>query len=314
MLGDIQFSDIYLGEGASWLSGIPGTLDPVPAPAHTLDELKRLRALCEEQVKQSKRGEFAIRMDGTAYRASIIHSMNEEVFVLRRFPEKVPDIETLNLHPGVIQKLMEPGMTGLVVVSGAYGQGKTTTVSSLIKARLSKFGGVAVTIEDPPEMPLEGRHGEGVCYQTWVEQGGFGQACRQAARWAPSIIFLGEVRDDESASEALRASINGRLVICTTHADNVVATVERLYSLSNGVAGNSEDVASLLSQGLTAIINQKLTGEKEKRPKLEFLFLKGDDEAYKGASNMIRMRRFEQLGSEITLQANRMLSSFRSAA
>ncbi|MDA0629118.1 ATPase, T2SS/T4P/T4SS family, partial [Acinetobacter baumannii] len=139
------------------------------------------------------------------------------VFVLRRFPAKVPTFESLNLHNGYVSKLMQQRLSGLIVIAGPFGAGKTTTASALIAARLSKFGGVAITIEDPPEMPLEGKHGEGVCYQTWADRGGFGDATRKMARFAPSIIFLGEVRDAETAAEALRASINGRLVVCTAH-------------------------------------------------------------------------------------------------
>lgn len=305
-LADLPFSDIYLGvQGVSWLSGMPGTLDPVPSPLEVREELRMLRSLCDETANDTGKSEFRVRESGVVYRVSTIHSLEDTVYVLRRFPSKIPKIDSLNLHPFVIDKLLEKGLTGLIVVSGAFGQGKTTTASAVIVGRLERHGGVAVTIEDPPEMPLEGRHGEGVCYQTAVDQGGFSQGCRNAARWAPSIIFLGEIRDDESATEALRASINGRLVICTTHADSVITTVERLYSLSNGIAGNADDVASLLSQGLTAVVHQKLVGEKEKRPKIEFLFLSG--ESQHSARNMIRLKRFEQLGSEITFQANRMM-------
>lgn len=267
--------------------------------------------MCNEFVEKSAKSEFAIRHSDVAYRVSTLRSLTEKVYVLRRFPSEIPDLASLGIHPGYISQLMQPRLTGLLVVAGAFGQGKTTTASSIIAARLSKYGGVAVTIEDPPEMPMEGRHGEGVCYQTWVNQGEFGDACRQAARWAPSVIFVGEVRDAETAAEALRASINGRLVVCTTHADSVVMAIERIYSLANGVAGNSEDTSSLLANGLLGVIHQRLEGDP-KRPKIEFLWLRGDESH--GARNMIRLRRFDQLYSEVTLQLNRLLMSGSKAA
>lgn len=304
MLREIDFSDIYLGQSASWLAGVPGSLDPVPAPAECQSELAVLREMCDKFCADSSKQEFAIRYDDVAYRASTLRSLSETIYVLRRFPGEVPALSSLGIHPGYVSLLMQPRLTGLLVIAGAFGQGKTTTASSVITARLSKYGGVAVTIEDPPEMPLEGKHGEGVCYQTWVNQGEFGSACRQAARWAPSIIFVGEVRDAETASEALRASINGRLVVCTTHADNVVMAVERLYSLANGVAGNSEDVANLMGNGLLGVVHQRLEGEP-RRPKIEFLWLRGEESH--GPRNIIRLRRFDQLASEVTLQLNRML-------
>ena len=203
------------------------------------------------------------------------------------------------------ESVMQPKLSGLVVVAGSFGQGKTTTASSIVASRLKQYGGVGVTIEDPPEMPLEGAHGKGVCYQTWVAQGGFGAGCRQAARWAPSIIFLGEVRDEQAASEALRASINGGLVVCTTHADSVTMAIERLYALASGSGGNPDDIASLLAGGLLCVLHQKLEGQP-RRPKIEFLWLGDQDNI--GVRGMLRNRRFEQIQSEISMQVNRMLS------
>lgn len=303
MLSELNFSDIYLGQSASWLAGVPGTKDPVPAPTNCEAELIELRTLCDKFSDESLKLEFAIRCKDVAYRASTLTSMREKVYVLRRFPSEIPKLSSLGFHTSYVQNFLTPGLTGLLIVAGAFGQGKTTTASSIIDARLEKFGGVAVTIEDPPEMPLEGKHGEGVCYQTWVDQGGFGDACRQAARWAPSIIYIGEIRDSETASEALRASINGRLVVGTTHADSVPMAIERIYSLANGAAGSAEDVASLLGNGLVGVLHQRLDGEP-RRPQVEFLWLNGDE--YHGPRNMIRNRQFNHLASEVNMQVNKL--------
>jgi Tfp pilus assembly pilus retraction ATPase PilT len=308
MLKDYDLKDIYLGRPKAWLAGVPGTNDPIPAPDDCLEELEELREMCDNFVAMRERDEFTIRHNNVAYRASVLKSMSDVVYVLRRFPAEVPAIESLGIHPGHVAKLMQPGISGLIVIAGAFGQGKTTTASSLIASRLKKYGGVTITIEDPPEMPLEGKHGDGVCYQTWVDRGEFGDATRRCARYAPSIIFLGEVRDAETATEALRASINGRLVICTTHADSVPMAIERMYSLANGVAGNSDDTSSLLAGGLLCVMHQKLEGTP-RRPKVEFLWL-GDADSV-GVRNTIRQRRFEQVASEVMLQLNRLMMGGR---
>lgn len=306
MLSTLKFSDLYLGQYSAWMSGVPGgVINPVAVPETSMDDALELRKLCESIEPTSLTGEFAVRHSGLSYRAATLNSMAEKVYVLRRFPAEIPVLANLGLHPGYVAKLMQPKLSGLIVIAGTFGQGKTTTASSIITARLSQHGGVAVTIEDPPEMPLQGQHGKGICYQTWVEQGGFAGGCRQAARWAPSIIFLGEVRDPETASEALRVSINGGLVICTTHADSVTMAVERLYSLASAGGGSPEDISSLLSGGLLCVVHQKLEGEP-RRPKIEFLWL-GDEESH-GIRNTIRSRRFEQIPSEVSMQLNRMLS------
>lgn len=308
MLQNLDFKDLYLGTDSAWLSGIPGTKDPIPAPEGAASELEELRKLCEQALAASSRMEFPVRSAGISFRASVLKSISETVFVLRRTPPEIPAPEDLSIHNGYVEMLTRQGLTGLVLVAGPFGQGKTTTVSSILAARLRRFGGVAVTIEDPPEMPLEGKHGEGVCYQTWVEHGEFGEACRKASRWAPSIIFIGEVRDGETAAEALRASINGRLVMCTIHADSVSMAIERIYSLANSVIGNADDTSSLLANGLLSVLHQRLEGEPRK-PKLEFLWL-GEAE-HQGVRNTIRTRRWEQVASEIQMQRNRLMVARR---
>lgn len=241
MLKDLQIKDIYLGKQAAWLSGLPGTKDPVPAPSDCLAELAQLRELCDAEwakLENDSRENFPVRLNGITYRASVIESLSDRVYVLRPMPQSIPKPEELNLHQNYIKMLTAQGLTGLIIVAGPFGQGKTTTISAIIAERLGKHGGVGITIEDPPEMPLEGTHGDGVCYQTWVKQGQFSDACRKAARWAPSMIFIGEVRDSETAAEALRASINGSLVLCTLHADSVHQAVERMYTLAQSSIGN----------------------------------------------------------------------------
>ncbi len=307
MLKDIDLKDIYLGDKGAWLAGVPNTSDPIPAPEDCLAELAEIKTLCEKNVEDHHKEEFSIRHNNVAYRVSVLNSTEETVYVLRRFSAEIPHLSQLNIHTNYVNNLLKPKLSGLIVIAGTFGQGKTTTASSIIASRLSTHGGVAITIEDPPEMPLEAKHGEGVCYQTWVEQGQFGDACRKTARFAPSIIFLGEVRDAETASEALKASINGRLVICTTHADSVPMAIERIYSLANGVAGNSDDTSSLLATGLLCVMAQKLEELDDggrKYPKLEFLWL-GDEET-QGVRNTIRMRKFEQISNEVKLQLNKM--------
>lgn len=308
MLKSLTFSDLYLGQENCWLSGVPRTCDPTPAPPECAEELRDLRKLCLDMSSKTARQEFSVKHADIAYRASLLKSLSEDVFVLRRFPEMVPELDEIGMHPRYVEMLMTPRLTGLIVVAGAFGQGKTTTASAIIAGRIAKYGGVAVCIEDPPEMPLEGRRGEGVIYQRWVEQGGFAQECRQAARWAPSIIFVGEVRDAETATEALRASINGRLVVCTVHSDSARTAVDRIYALANGVAGSSDDVANLMATGLTAIVHQRLEGDP-RRPKIEFLWLKGEEAS--GAQNTIRQKKFTQLDNEIILQRNKMLMQGR---
>jgi Tfp pilus assembly pilus retraction ATPase PilT len=309
VLNTFTFTDIYLGSLGAWLSGVPGTSDPVAAPIEAAQEIANLRVQCEKySAENPQREDFSLRWEGVSYRISLMPTISETVFVLRRLSEQIAPLNSLGIPPLFVEMMMRPKLSGLFVISGTFGQGKTTTASSLVAERIGRFGGVAITIEEPPEMPLHGRHGEGICYQTWVDRGGFAHACRQAARWAPSIIFLGEIRDSETAIEALRASINGRLVICTAHADNPAMAIERIFALAMAVSGSSDDVLSMLATGLTAIVHQRLESSGSRRQLfLESLFLTLEDA--QGIRNLIRQRKFDQLKSVITLQKNKMIVS-----
>lgn len=306
MLKEVPFTDIYLGEDSALVAGVPNTSDPVPLDSEHDDEVRGLRAKCIDQLQKNGREDFAIKHCDIGYRASVIHSLTEVVFVLRRFADQVPRLEGMGIHKRIVENLLVPRLAGLVVVAGAYGQGKTTTASAVVVSRLNKFGGVAVTVEDPPEMPLQGKHGEGVCYQTWVEKGGFADACRKATRWAPSVIFLGEIRDGETAIEALRASVNGRLIIATTHAENAVMAIERIYSLASGVSGSAEDVTHLLAAGLTCVLHQKIENHGDRKQLFVSSLWMNDDDA-PGIRANIMAKRFTQLGSVIDQQRNQML-------
>lgn len=311
MLDTLSFTDIYIGEQASFLSGVKGELDPVPVPEFCAGEVRELSRLCRESLdKAPKKKEFPIRCNDVVYRVSTLETISETVFVLRRFSRSVPAFASLGYSPAYVSRLCEKGARGLIVFCGAVGQGKTTSASSLVIERLARYGGVAVTIEDPPEMPLEGKHGDGVCFQTWVDPEGFGQSCKNAARWAPSLIFMGEIRDGEAAIEALRASVNGRLVMCTFHSDNVIGAMERLCSIASSAAGSAEEVSSLMAHGIHSVIHQRLlfVGGKSDSSRLlrtEGLFFR--DPGFEGVASVVRSRRFEQLGSDITRQSNLMM-------
>jgi twitching motility protein PilT len=315
-LKDASFSDIYVGAGGAWLSGVPGASDPVAAAGADAQEVNELRTACEAYREQHpEREDFPLRKGEVSYRASVLRSMRETVFVLRRLREKITPIGELGIAPVFVDMMMKPRLNGLFVISGTFGQGKTTTASSLVVSRVARFGGVAITVEEPPEMPMEGRHGEGVCYQHWVERGGFAHACRQVARWAPSIIFLGEIRDAETALEALRASINGKLVVCTTHADNCAMAIERIFALASTDSASAEDVLGMLATGLSAVVHQRLepvAANGRRQLTLDPLFMTSEDAH--GARSIIRQRKFEQLKNVVQLQKNRMIVGGRLAA
>lgn len=301
-LREVVFSDLILGKTRSWLQGVPGApRDPLPVPASLGDDLESLLLRCEK----TERSEFPIQYDGVTYRASRLDSQAGAYYVLRRSIGKVPPLLRLGLHPNLCQRLLDPNLNkGLIIISGATSQGKSTTAGALLLDRLRAYGGTAITVEDPPELPLEGLHETGVCFQTEVseESGGFAGALVRVMRQSPRIILLGEIRDARTASQALRASVNGHLVISTMHAGGVVETLTRLHSMAQDQDGAA--AAMMLADGLSAVVHQTLDSKK-KTLQTEFLFLHG--KGSEGIRTRIRGCSFPQLSTEIQLQNNQVL-------
>jgi len=300
-LSDLGFVDLYLGRERVLAKRLVGALiDPSPIPHECLGDASLLFSLCEKAAQIHPSGEFQIIHDGVAYRASSLQSKNELTFVLRRAEPEVMALDAIGLTPSALRCLMAPGLKGMILVCGPFGCGKTTTIAAITIARLKRFGGVAITIEDPTELPMDGMHGTGVCYQTEVTpERSFALGCKQAARQNPDIIFLGELRDRSAAIESQMAAINGRTVVSSMHASSIPSALERLTQMSGG-ENSSAEIASLLSAGLSAILYQEFVGNP-KSLKTEFLFIpQGADGD--GIRSLIKDQKFKQLSTSIQSQ------------
>lgn len=135
---------------------------------------------------------------------------------------------------------------GIILITGATGSGKSTTVYSMLQA-LNKEETNIITVEDPIEMNIEGINQVQVNSEIGLT---FGRVLRSILRQDPNIILIGEIRDSETAQIAVRASITGHLVFSTIHTNNSLSTIERLLDM------NVERY--LLSSALTGVVSQKL--------------------------------------------------------
>ena len=144
----------------------------------------------------------------------------------------------------VLKMISEPN--GIILVTGATGSGKSTTVYSLLQ-RLNTEDTNLITVEDPVEMELEGMNQVQVNSEIGLT---FAAVLRSILRQDPNVIMIGEIRDSETAQIAVRASITGHLVLSTIHTNNSLSTIERLLDM---------DVERyLLASALEGIISQKL--------------------------------------------------------
>ena len=144
----------------------------------------------------------------------------------------------------VVEMINEPN--GIILVTGATGTGKTTTVYSMLQ-KLNKRNSNIMSIEDPIEMDIDGVNQIQVNPEIGLT---FAKALRSVLRQDPNIIMIGEIRDSETATIAIRASITGHLVLSTLHTNDSLSTIERLMDM---------DVEKyLLAEAITGIISQKL--------------------------------------------------------
>jgi twitching motility protein PilT len=233
-------------------------------------------------------------------------------FQLRISASEPPELTKLPtaLPKPILQILLDPEIRrgGLIYVCGSAGAGKTTTASATVVSRLLKFGGMAFTIEDPPEMALNGVHGAGYCRQTNVISGDGGgdwaASLRSVLRSQPSatdlILFVGEIRSPEAARTMLQAASNGFLVICTGFASDMVTAVQDL--IAKAETGSQQSYANTLAQVLKLVVFQTL---RDGRFTIDVL--KSDNGASKVAA-IIRGGQLTQLIDELTYQRNIIIS------
>lgn len=242
----------------------------------TFDDFPEFLAGLETEY-DGKNCSYLLNYKGRNYRVERTVALQGPQYCARKMPTTVPDLKDLGIDAGVYKHLVSlSGAYGLILLAGATGSGKSTTVSALLKEYLSLKGGYAFTIEDPIEMPLDGEYhsqdGElGLCKQTVPPEGKWEEGLKSALRSKPRYILLGEIRTPEVASEALRAATSGHLVLSTIHANNVSDAVNSLvkYAASSGI---SEEMAyDLVANGFLACIHQILEGVP-KRAKQTYLF------------------------------------------
>jgi len=216
-----------------------------------------------EECSKNEEEDFAIEYNGIFYRGYRMAAREGEIVKLRIIPRESRELDDVGLHPNILKHLRDGNImkSGLFLVIGSAGNGKSTTCAALVKDRLRRDGGVCIAIEDPPEFYLEGSWGEGRCYQNEVKEGGFARAVRGAMRAYPvgvrNIMLIGEIRDSDTAGEALNAALSGCLVIATIHGSSVIEGLQRLESLAAGRVP-IEEARLKLASAFRGCIHQRL--------------------------------------------------------
>ena len=200
-------------------------------------------------------------------RVSSLPTNEGEKIVIRilDYSASLKGLDSLGFSPNNLRKIKEliKEPNGIILVTGATGTGKSTTVYSILQT-LNTPEVNLVTVEDPVEMSIEGINQIQVNSEIGLT---FAEVLRSILRQDPDIIMIGEIRDDETAKIAVRASITGHLVLSTLHTNNALNTIERLRDM---------DVETyLLASSLNGIVSQKLARRIcpyciKKRPAIDY--------------------------------------------
>lgn len=304
-LGSLNFADLLICHDGYYFRYLQGQTSPlVNVPIHFHSEIRELKIKLDSLHREHNDDEdsFFLFHEGVPYRVSTVETIEGKEFFLRRLSYPTPHLDTLGFESGLLStiKILGRRSQGLIIVAGATGSGKSTTVYSLLNYYLGNYGDILISIEDPPEVPSQGKIGEGLWFQIDAKTvGGYDQGMISAMRYNPKYIFMGEIRTPTAAREAIRAAVNGHLVVTTIHANSVQGAIFSLQQIA--ASGSDLDLTrAILGDGLLCVIHQKLlfTSTGTRKLKTEFLYTKESP----GILSKIRSGKLELLNTDIETQ------------
>ena len=259
-LKDRGGSDLYLTAESPPLYRIDGQTTPVAERALSAAEVEALiRAVLSPAENQSfdrtRELNLARMLAGVGrFRINVFQQRGQIGLVARLIPIDFPKADQLGLPESLVNLVMQK--RGLVLVTGATGSGKSTTLAALLHHRNVNTRGHILTIEDP----IEFVHEHAGCVITQREVGvdtdSFAAGLKSALRQAPDVILIGEMRDLETVEAALHFAETGHLVLGTLHANNANQAVERVMNFFP--AEGHPQIYQQLSMNLRGIVSQRL--------------------------------------------------------
>lgn len=253
-------SDLYLSHGAAPSIVVAGKSrylgDKVLTPIDT-----RAIAYSVMSDRQQKEFESTFEMNlGIApagigrFRVNVYRQRGEVALAIRYIATEIPTLESLRLPETLRDLIMLP--RGLILVVGATGSGKSTTLASMLDYRNRNRGGHILTIEDPVEYLHQ--HHQSIIDQreVGIDTLSYENALRNAMREAPNVIMIGEIRDRETMQQAMAYAETGHLCLSTLHANNANQTLDRILNFFPDTARHQLLVD--LSLNLKAVVSQRL--------------------------------------------------------
>ena len=263
---DIDCSDLHLSVGTPPRVRKNGQLTPIEGEKLSPDNLKNIvkEHLNSDRINKLNKGievDFSISLPGLSrFRVNFYMQRGNIVAAFRRLPYQIPQIDSLGLPDAVIN--LSKAKKGLILITGATGSGKSTTMAALIQKISNEEKNHIITIEDPIEYLYE--HSESMVNQreVGIDTATFATGLRSALRQDPDVVAIGELRDVESMSAALTIAETGHLVLGTLHTNTAIGTITRLVDAFP--PDKQEIIRTNLSMSLLAIISQQLIPNNNK--------------------------------------------------
>ncbi|WP_416351141.1 PilT/PilU family type 4a pilus ATPase [Alteromonas sp. 14N.309.X.WAT.G.H12] len=265
MATEREASDIFVTVGFPVSAKIDGKLVPLGDEPLTQFQAKELvQSVMEDrflrELNEQKESNFAVGIKGLGrFRCSAFWQRDSIGMVARRIVTDIPKVDDLGL-PAILKDIIM-SKRGLVLMVGATGTGKSTSLAALIDHRNHNSQGHILTIEDP----IEFIHRHGSCVITQREVGidtrSFDDALKSSLRQAPDVILIGEIRSMETMEYAMSFADTGHLCVATLHANNANQAIERIMHLAPKEMHNK--LLFDLSLNLRAIVAQQLLPKKD---------------------------------------------------
>jgi twitching motility protein PilT len=254
-------SDLHLKVGSFPVMRIGGELFPLEdaprlSPEDTLDMAFAIMSNRQKQkLKEFSEVDIAYSVNGLGrFRANIFQQRGSVSIVLRVIPDQTKNTAALGLPP-VVDRICDE-RRGLILVTGATGSGKSTTLAAMIDRINSTRSGHIVTIEDPIEFLHRDKKAFVTQREVDVDTRSFAEALRGALRQDPDVILVGEMRDHETIETALTAAETGHLVLSTLHTLDATETITRI--VSSFPSHQQKSVRLQLAGILKAVISMRL--------------------------------------------------------
>ena len=294
----LNASDVVLVNGSAPTLRVNGALKSLAGGELSADDIwtlltPLLSPVRLEELNREKCLDFCFeRGSAGRFRANVHFQRGTVAASIRLLPSQVPTLESLHL-PQSLSALAERRQ-GLILLTGATGCGKTSTMAALINAINHTRRDHIITIEDPIEFQQPNQCSLVEQIEVGSDTHGFAQAVRAVLRQDPDVILIGEMRDSETMAAALTAAETGHLVLTSLHTNDAAQTVSRILDIFP--AGFQSQMRRQLSLALLAVIHQRLLpaiNGVDRYPAVEILM------ATSGIRNLIRRGDDHQLRANI---------------